>query len=73
MFNDSFDENEPKTREELIQHGKNIGAAYVLICIDSDPQIDPQVVYVSYDQDVGKLEKDCWRSSFHVETINLRN
>jgi hypothetical protein len=72
MYDDSYEEEEPVTREEMIQCGKNVNAAYALICTDSDPAVPLQVVYVSKAADVNKMEKDCWRSSYYVETIDLR-
>ena len=71
--NDSFEEDPIVTREEMIEAGRNIGAAYALICSDSDPQVPLQVVYVMIKDDVDRLEKHCWRSSYYVETVDLND
>jgi hypothetical protein len=69
-YNDSMD---PvfQSKAEMIRYGLNIGAAYVLICMSSEPGEPLEPVFVMPGECIGTVEKACWRSSFSVETIDL--
>lgn len=61
--NDCLD-HEPQVLDEAMMHAKNIGATHVLECLDSDGSV--QFEYVFSDEDVFRVERLCWKSSFHV-------
>lgn len=69
-INDSFDDAEPATRGEMIENAKKLKAVYLLVCTESNGL--QSAVYVMSVYELAEVERLCWKSCYHVETIDIR-